>query len=186
MGKELFPSPLTAKTVHLCLDMQCSFSPQGPWIGRAESASIPGPVLRPTTWEVRLKTWPCRAFRLTNAEQVGRCAQASCRRQNCERWERTGALLYVDSRVAAIAAHAESKEPQLGTPPRGGTGGRGPLTLRLGWGKSPGSTEITQPLSLGSGRRIRGNRFGSGMFDSHAVESAVVSPTGQLGAATRS
>ena len=34
-------------------------------------------------------------------------------------------------------------EPRHG----GGTGGRGPLTLGLGWGKSPRSTEITQPLS---------------------------------------
>ena len=31
MGKGLFPYPLTAKTVHLCLDMQRIFAPGGPW-----------------------------------------------------------------------------------------------------------------------------------------------------------
>ena len=31
MGKGLFPYPLTPKTVHLCLDMQRIFSPEGPW-----------------------------------------------------------------------------------------------------------------------------------------------------------
>ena len=31
MGKGLFPYPLTAKTVHLCLDMQRIFAPEGPW-----------------------------------------------------------------------------------------------------------------------------------------------------------
>jgi nicotinamidase-related amidase len=31
MGKGLFSYPLTPKTVHLCLDMQRIFSPEGPW-----------------------------------------------------------------------------------------------------------------------------------------------------------
>ena len=31
MGKGVFPYPLTAKTVHLCLDMQRIFAPGGPW-----------------------------------------------------------------------------------------------------------------------------------------------------------
>src|SRR3954454_5142999 len=31
MGKGLFPDPLTAKTVHLCLDMQRIFAPGGLW-----------------------------------------------------------------------------------------------------------------------------------------------------------
>lgn len=31
MGKGLFPYPLSAKTVHLCLDMQRIFAPGGSW-----------------------------------------------------------------------------------------------------------------------------------------------------------
>jgi nicotinamidase-related amidase len=31
MANDLLPLPLTARTVHLCLDMQRLFSPEGPW-----------------------------------------------------------------------------------------------------------------------------------------------------------
>jgi hypothetical protein len=46
-------------------------------------------------------------------------------------------------------------------PATGGTGGRGPLTLGLGWGagESPGSTDITQPHPARSG-----NCFGCRML----------------------
>ena len=45
-----------------------------------------------------------------------------------------------------------SSEPRHG----GGTGGRGPLTLGLGWGESPGSIKITQPYLLGSSAKFAG------------------------------
>jgi hypothetical protein len=70
-------------------------------------------------------------------------------------------------------------EPPARNPATGGDRRAGSLDPKTGLGG-----KVQGPLKQRSPSRSvpagRGNRFGSGMFDSHAVESAVVSPTGHF------
>src|SRR4029453_4619334 len=42
MADDLLPSPLTSRTVHLCVDMQRIFSAEGPWATPWMERALPG------------------------------------------------------------------------------------------------------------------------------------------------